>query len=235
MAYYLGRDVVVALTTEVVGFGVDVTGTGSNDIATYAIADGPSSSTDFNFAGPRAFNNAANSPSTTWPTVDRTVFGTQDATVDYSNEVPDVTAVDIGIGATDEDITYFGQRSILKTEIKKETTISITRKKNNECWDVVFNEARHGVESTGAFFGYGAVGNVNPGRADYGYRVFLKLKKDGEVVALPNCCITGHTISLNADGITEETLELYCYLNPIISAGTADTADANLTNDQTVF
>ena len=238
MAYYLGREVVVALTTEDVGFGVDVNclaGGSMGDIATYAVADGPSAATDVSFAGPRVHNNIINSPSTAWSSADRTVFGTQGATREYSNEVVDVTSVDIGIGVSDEDITYFGQRTTLKTEIKKETTISITRKKSNACWDTVFNEARHGVESTGAFFGYGSVGHVNPGRNDYGYRVFLKLKSDGEVIALPNCCITGHTISLNADGTSEETLELMCYLTPIISVGTANVEDETLTDHQTVF
>jgi len=235
MAYYLGQDVVVALTTEDAGFGVDVDMGATPAVATYAIADGPSAASDVNFAGPRDANNIANSPSTAWPNPDRTMFGTQDATRDYTNEVADVTSVDIGIGVSDEDITYFGQRTTLKTEIKKETTISITRKKNNACWDTVFNQARHGVESTGAFFGYGSVGHVNPGRADYGYRVYLKLKSDGEIIALPNCCITGHTISLNADGTSEETIEFMCYITPIVSVGTADTDDARLTNDQTAF
>jgi len=232
MAYYLGREVVVALTTEDVALGLDVDTDEAK--ATYAVGDGPSASTDVSFAGPRAVKNLINEPNSSW-TANKTVFGGQaGSTTPYSNEVPDVTGVDIGIGATDEDITYFGQRSILKTEIKKETTISITRKKNNNCWDVVFNEARHGVESASGFFGYGDVGHVNPGRNDYGYRVFLKLKSDGEVITLPNCCITGHTISLSADGVTEETLELYCYLAPTITAGTVDTETDHVAHE-TVF
>ena len=232
MAYYLGRDVVVALTTEDAGYGVDVDA--SADIATYTVASGPSASTDVNFAGPRASRNAVGSPSALWTNGNYTVFGSQNATRFYSNEVPDVTGIDIGIGVSDEDITYFGQRTTLKTEIKKETTISITRKKNSACWETVFNEARHGVESSGSFFGYGTVGHVNPGREDYGYRVFLKLKKDGEVFTLPNCCITGHTVSLNADGTSEETLELMCYLAPTITAGSVDTATDHVAAE-TVF
>ena len=37
----------------------------------------------------------------------------------------DIIGVDLGIGVTDEDITYMGQKSVLKAEIKKETTVSI--------------------------------------------------------------------------------------------------------------
>ena len=224
MSYYLGRDVVIALTTEDSNFGLSVVdGTGVLD--TKSKPEGPATGTS-HFAGPRSKENATNSPET-GATANTTIFGTQEPTDgsgrDWVNELSDVTSLDVGIGTSDEDISYFGQRSILKTEIKKETTISITRKKNNNCWDAVFNGARHGVESDGAFFGYGSVGHVNPARADYGYRVFIKLKKNTEVLTLPNCCITGHTVSLNGDGVTEETLELMCYVNPVITSGTENT------------
>ena len=58
--------------------------------------------------------------------------------------VDDVTGVDVGIGAMDEDITYFGIRSVTKAEIKKETTVSITRKKKDSEWDTLYNDARYG-------------------------------------------------------------------------------------------
>ena len=224
----LGRDVVVAITTEDVALGVDVTSAGAVD--TFEVAAG---STDTVFAGAKAYKNLADSPIT--GIADRkTVFGTQGETVvaDYTNEVTDVTGIDIGIGATDEDISAFGLRTAGKVEVKKETTLSITRKKNNNSWDLVFNNARHGVEGASSFFGYGTVGHVNPGRADYGYRVFLKLKDQSEVMTLPNCCITGHTLSLNADGTTEETMEFYCYLEPIITSGAINTDPVGAT---TVF
>ena len=233
MAYYLGREVVVAFTTEDVTLGVDVDT--SHVIATYAVGAGPSAASDVSFAGPRAKKNIVGSPSALWTNANFTVFGTQAGSANtYLNEVADVTSVDIGIGTSDEDITYFGQRTTLKTEIKKETTLSITRKKNNASWEIAFNEARHGVESASSYFGYGTVGHVNPGRADYGYRVFLKLNSDGQVITLPNCCITGHTVSLNADGTSEETIEFMCYLNPVITAGTVD-ANTDHSGNETVF
>ena len=67
---------------------------------------------------------------------------------------------------------------------------------------------------------------------DYGYRVFVKLRDQSEVFTLNNCCITGHTISLNVDGTTEETLEFMGYTTPVITAGTSGTDHVA---DTTVF
>ena len=53
--------------------------------------------------------------------------------------VGDLTGVDLSVGVTDEDITYMGSKTVLKAEIKKETTVSLTRKKKDNTWDVVFN------------------------------------------------------------------------------------------------
>jgi len=216
MVYYLGRDVVVALTTEIAGQGVDVEPDGTVD--TFAASAGTGNSgADALFAGPRARRNAANSPNANFSGND-TVFGTQDSTNDYTNEVSDVTSIDVSIGAQDEDITYVGSRSGMKVEVKKETTLTITRKKNNNCWDGIFNSARHGISAADTY-----IGLVNPGRSDYGYRVFLKLKTDGQVLTMTNCCVQAHTVTVNADGTTEESLELMSYLQPIITAGTTGT------------
>ena len=146
----------------------------------------------------------------------------------------DITGVDVSIGAMDEDITYIGQDIPAKLEIKKEYTISLTRKKKDNLWDLVFNgpvkasSAIDDVGKHGARWGFGdnaqeiGNGNYNPttirdtGDADlsaFGYRIAVQLASgsatDGtdEVICFPNCTINGHTMSLNADGITEETLE----------------------------
>ena len=225
MAYYLGRDVAVAITTEDAGVGVDVTAAGV--LGTFVTNDGTS---DTVFAGPRTKLNNANSPNTNFSDVSTTVFGTQGegVTADFSNEVSDLTACDIGIGASDEDVSYLGKKTTLKVEVKKETSVSLTRKKSNNCWEKVFYGARHGVESHPDSF----LGNVNPARSDYGYRVFVKLRDQSEVFTLNNCCITGHTISLNVDGTTEETLEFMGYTTPVITAGTSGTDHVA---DTTVF
>tara|TARA_R110000824_G_scaffold166184_4_gene342914 strand:- start:316 stop:1053 length:738 start_codon:yes stop_codon:yes gene_type:complete len=150
--------------------------------------------------------------------------------------VSDVTGVDVGIGVMDEDITYIGQRATGKVDVKSEYTISLTRKKANNTWDTIFNgpclaaSAEDASGKHGARWGlagdYGnstaaapklASGLANP--KDYnedsgtlaaaGYRLFIVFKSGaaGETMAFPNCLITAHTVSINADGTSEETME----------------------------
>ena len=207
MAYFLGRDVAIAITTEDADYGVDVTTAGAK--GTFTAAAG---STDLVFAGPLLQQDGSDGSSGT------TVFGTQgaDVTADYSNEVGDLTGCDLGIGVTDEDITYLGARSVLKAEIKKETTVTLTRKKSNICWDTIFNDgARWGISDTTFYSGL-----EDPAVSTFGYRIYIKLKNATEVFMIRNACIQGHSISLNADGTTEETLELMSYIDPVI--GTTD-------------
>ena len=148
--------------------------------------------------------------------------------------VSDLTGVDVSIGATDEDITYIGQKAIGKVEIKNEYTLSLTRKKKNNTWDTIFNgpikttSAEDGAGKHGARWGlaglYGnstdaapliADGKANP--KDYnnlttvqaGYRLLVVFKSGsaGQIMEFPNCLIQGHTVSINADGTSEETME----------------------------
>ena len=217
MAYYLGRDVVVALTTEDLAVGVQLDATDSG-LQTFATAAGPEDTAangDVPIAGARV------------GAVLGTITGSG-SYGNYSNEIPDLTGVDIGIGTTDEDITYIGQRSVLKAEIKKETTVSLTRKKSNMAWDVMFNgdgtrTGRYGVSATDTFYS----GLEDPGVADFGYRVYIKLNT-GEIMSIPNCCVQSHSVSLNADGTTEETLEFMSYIDPIIGAAVNVTDAASL-------
>ena len=202
MAYYLGRDVVVALTTEDAEFGLQWDA-GLNTLVTFDTDAGPTDAADVVIGGGR----------------EQPVFGTVPGTTrTYSNEVSDLTGVDLSIGVTDEDITYMGQRSVLKAEIKKETTITLTRKKSDMSWDVMFNgdgtnTGRYGIKGTGSFH----TGLEDPGVADFGYRVYIKLNS-AEVMSIPNMCIQAHSVTLNADGNTEETLELMSYIDPIVAA-----------------
>jgi hypothetical protein len=162
-------------------------------------------------------------------------------------KIPDLTGVDLGISVVDEDITYIGSKTVLKAEIKKETTISLTRKKSNNIWDVVYNgptatsEGWSGSVETGDALNHGARWGVIEGAADtwyinngliapkdavdfggvvpcFGYRVHIELSST-ETISIPACQLTGHTISLNADGTTEETCELISHVTPRI--GTA--------------
>jgi hypothetical protein len=214
MVYFLGRDVVVALTSEDSGdFIISTSG-----VATYQASGAYAGGTLV--AGPRKDNADTGT----------TVFGTQtDNSNDYSNEIASLTACDLSIGATDEDIVYFGQRTTLKAEIKKETSVTLTRKKENDAWEALFNGARSGLNSAGTGIRSNIAGA--PDDVNYGYRVYVKLKNGSEIFVLRNCCITGHTLSLNVDGTTEETLELMSYVDPLIKAADADCLGATDAGD----
>jgi len=125
----------------------------------------------------------------------------------------------LSMGATDEDVVYFGQRQVLKAEIKKETTCSITRKKSDRVWEEVFNNARWGVNEAGNAIRANLAGQ--PDDAGYGFRVYVKMKDTSETFILRNTCIQGHTISLNPDGITEETIEFMTYVDPLMVSADA--------------
>jgi len=231
MAYFLGRDVLVAITTEHTTVGIDVDNAGVKD--TFNADTGPSATTDTVFAGPKDQDNVVDTPFS-GVSAESTVFGTMtgsDADGNFSNEVTDLTACDLTIGTVDEDVSYIGQKSTLKAEIKKETSISLTRKKTSNCWDVIFNEARYGVSAADTY--YGTSGPENPAVSTFGYRVFVLLKQTastGESLILPNCQIVGHSVTINADGATEETLELTTHVSPVVSAISA-AAEVAVTTD----
>jgi len=132
----------------------------------------------------------------------------------------DVVGVDIGIGAMDEDISYFGMRSVTKAEIKKETTVTITMKKKGSEWDTVFNMARYGTKNAGT---EAWLGLEEPDQY-HGYRVAIALKNGSEVLSIPNACVQSHTVTVNADGVTEETIEFMSYVTPFIGTAVTNTA-----------
>tara|TARA_Y100000356_G_C11215490_1_gene266017 strand:- start:102 stop:695 length:594 start_codon:yes stop_codon:yes gene_type:complete len=124
-----------------------------------------------------------------------------------------LTACELSIGSMDEDISYFGMRSQTKADIKKETTVTLTRKKTDEFMDVLFNEARFGALNN--------QGSADDGLAqptgDRGYRVYIEIVANAgtnEVITIKGCCITGHTVTVNTDGTMDETLELMSYITP---------------------
>ena len=59
-----------------------------------------------------------------------------------------------------------------------------------------------------------------------GYRVHVILRSGSvegspayaydEVFSIPNCCVQSHSTSINADGVSEETLEFMSYVEPNI-------------------
>ena len=246
MAYFLGRDVEVFLTTETdntnMGMGVScltVTGgTKAEALATPVMS----------------ILMASN---------------LEDAAAVSGGRVADVTGIDLSISSTDEEEgPYFGQRTTHKIEIRKEQSVTLTRKKNDQSWDFMYN----GPCSTDHFSGsavdaadmgprWGCVsgaltsgihvigdGNYNPrfesttggqpvsggdgasGVSLFGYRIHVRLKNSaaGEVYTVRNSMITGHTVSLNADGTMEETMEYMSNVPPTFASG-ANTFDLVLT------
>ena len=167
--------------------------------------------------------------------------GIEELTAADLNTLTDLVGVDITIGSTDEDVSYFGQRSALKSEIKNEITVSFTRKKSDSKFEILFNKARDGVLSytnsnktildvdsasisstipaanTVELYSASASGKEQPSQ-NFGYRVHVMLKRSGEVLTFQNCCITSYSVSLNPDGITEETIEMYGYMKPKVTS-----------------
>jgi len=193
MVYFLGRDVKVAMTTES-ATGVSISGNA---------AIGTGSATSGDVIEPLE-SSAAN------------IFGTGS---NY-NQFTDVTGVDLTLGKIDEDIAYMGQRTALKAEIKNETTLVITKKKDGKFWDHVFMDARYGTD------GSNLIDGLSQPTAKFGYRIYLALKDDGssEVISIPNMVFADHSVALNVDGTTEETLTFTGHVEPYINTEVVQTA-----------
>ena len=200
MAYFLGSDVKVALTTEHETYGLQVAESGSSGFYELSSAASPA-----NGINKLSLGN----------------LGTDNALVD-------VTGLDLGIGAMDEEVTYLGHRTPLKAEVHKETTISITLKRKNAVYDVIFTGDKDSVIGRwgiGTNIGANAMGNgLSEPIATYGFRIAIYIKSGKEVFTILNCTFTGHSISLNADGTQEETLDFSSQVEPIIDDVAYETA-----------
>ena len=200
MAYFLGRDVKVAITTEDADRGVGISS------ATPDVAEATATATG---------------------DVIEILGGTlYDAGSNY-NPFTDVTSVDLTLGKVDEDIAYMGQRTALKAEIKNETTIVITKKKDGKFWDHVFMDARYGVNGT-------SLATAIQPTTEFGYRLHVQLKSSNEVISIPNCVLSDKSTSLNADGVTEESLTFLSHVTPAIDTvayQVATTSDGSTAQD----
>jgi hypothetical protein len=198
MAYFLGRDVKVWITTEDASIGIKEN---SNELITASTTSVSST----------AFANKLHS-------------GSVEDTYAYA----DITGVDIGLGVTDEDISYMGLRSVLKAEIKKETAFNGPCSSSNTESGSSAQSARWGVSTVDSAAKISS-GTKSPKdhtdgtNVTFGFRVHVQLKGSTEVISVPACQITGHSITLNADGTTEETLEFMSHADPLIAA-TANTS-----------
>jgi len=209
MAYFLGRDVSVFICTEAAN-GTNASGVFVDDAGDLAVVSG---------SGDKTFAHPLGSGLTI-----------------AENEVQNMTGVDLSIGAVDEDITYFGERSVTKAEIKKETVLTLTKKKTDNVFDGVYNNGgRYGVSgsSVGNAFADG-LGQPSQQKVSsdisYGYRIHVQMKDQTETFSIPNACIQSHTTSLNADGTTEETIEFMSYVTPLVTTGNVATTATTAAN-----
>lgn len=165
-------------------------------------------------------------------------------TGDDKNTLSDVTGIDVSLDKTDEDLTFFGQKTILNAEIKKGVSITLTRKKSDADYQFLFERARGGVSTftsstsgtldedsvTSVSGSTGVTANLTgldnhtfmPSNGNYGYRVHLQMKEGTEVMSILNCCFQDYAVTTSADGITEESLTFYSYMDPVINT-TANT------------
>ena len=193
MAYFLGSDVEVCITTECHANSIEV------DVASGNYAVSGAAGVDVTYGVNR--RQAANA-----------VFA-DDALVD-------IVGVDIGIGAMDEDIDYLGHNTPLKAEIRKNTTVTLTFKRKNLVFDALYigdkdgNIGRWGPVS-------GSTASVNTGleepTVDYGYRLYIKLKASNEIFTIRNSQMTANNITLTPDGVQEQSLEFTSMVEPKIN------------------
>ena len=228
MAYFLGRDVNVFLFTEEDATAKNIGLSGSVTVAPTIVV------------GATAVNNFA---------VSMYVDGGGESdrlTSNYTAQA-DITGVDVSLTTQDEDTSYIGQKQAGKVEIKKNYTVTLTRKKKDNVWDVIFNgdsagsKARFGLANGATALGDGLVNPTSvlagsdTDKSCYGYRLALQLKtgtsgntSNEECICITNCCITSYTTTLNADGVTEETMEFMSY-QPAVYGLSGDEINRTLT------
>jgi len=230
MTYFLGRDVEVYLTTESA-----TAPSGGN--ACSIVVDTVSGAKLL-----RSDDGGSEDP------VSGSMIPQMAAAAAVSGSVLDLTGIDLSIGVSDEDVgPFLGAPQIMqKVELRKETVVTLTRKKSDNFFDVIFNGpvetgsfiqgntadakrvgARYGLDFTAVStckIGDGQsymkdVGDLNAStNCCYGYRLHMVLKPSGaaseEVFVVKNAVMTGHTVSLNADGVTEESIEFTSSVAP---------------------
>jgi hypothetical protein len=138
----------------------------------------------------------------------------RDGTVKGVPQLTNIIGLDVSIGTMDEDITYFGFRQTTKAEIKKETTISITRKKESLVWDSVFNNEATSIYGRWGVSGTTGLDGLSEPTVELGYRVHVMLQNGTEVMSIPGCVLASHTVTTNVDGSADETLEFTTPLTP---------------------
>tara|TARA_Y100000296_G_scaffold82806_1_gene112543 strand:+ start:13 stop:789 length:777 start_codon:yes stop_codon:yes gene_type:complete len=246
MAYYLGRDIDIAITTEDPQYSIGLVKPSGNEQTAGALDHRETKGSDSTqyvnathgsllFAGPLAqgADTSAddNDPWNQALTGDATPLKAEA----WSNVPSNITGLDLSFGVMDEDVAFVGQRSVLKAEIKKDNSVTLTRKKSDSVWSVIYNDARFGLADPKPTDGYKPLPSDSPNpfhdglsAPDYvtcGYRVYLRFgpaDSTGETFILRNCYVTDYSVTLGADSSQEESLTLQSYIDPIIFTGAVD-------------
>lgn len=224
MAYFTGRDVRLWITTEHADDGVrlDGTNTPTDRLMVHENAD---AATPGNLS----------------------IISGLDAAGLTAWMLSDITGIDVSIGAQDEDISFMGLRNVGKIEVKKDTSVSITRKKSDVKFSMLFQGKTNPTHSNGdgkhgARYGLINSGGmmISDGTTDpkttlddasnqcFGYRVFIELKPDtssddsgtGEVLIIPNCMFSEYGHTLSNESANEETFTMTSQVKPFIYNGT---------------
>lgn len=225
MAYFTGRDVSAWVTTEHLSDGVGVSGAPADSLMVLADA----------------------TTQTTPRTQDIIPALAQAGDVDW--QISNLTGLDVSIGAQDEDISFIGLRNVGKIEVKKDTSITFTKKKNNAKFSMLFQgktASAHSASGGNHSGRYGLIakadntvalindGTVDPkttldetGNQCFGYRVFVELKAesavgegDGEVLCIPNCHFMEYGHTVSNESANEETFTLQSQVKPFLWDGT---------------
>jgi len=132
-------------------------------------------------------------------------------------------------------LTAAGASSLIELSNATTDTLTSATPSINSLPTFMRQGARFGIVYTGSTAKIG-MGRTNPKHVTsgtsfemntdtvyYGYRVHVRLKDAAEVYTVRNAAITGHTVTLNADGVTEETLELSTTVPAILYTGATNT------------
>ena len=220
MAFYTGKEVKVWVCTESVDSSTDIAlgvktdaGSGKNEMNIFGSVSATASRPDEMFAAPHN-------------------HGADNADLNIRN----LTGVDISIGAVDEDISYFQTANVGKIEIKKETSVTLTKKMTDKAFLVAYqgkvfvDDAEDGVGNHPSRWGLKNSTDISSGSSDpkhtldagdgisYGYRVHILLKASGQVISIPNCTLMSHAVTVSNDAANEETIEFMSTVKPKITA-----------------
>ena len=206
MTYWLGKDVDIFMTTEQKWLAVS----GTYNVTGMTAVSG---ATDANISTGNFF-----------------VIPNRQKGMASASKLTDVTGIDFSPTTVDETISFMGKNTNLTAEIKKAMVITITRKVSNACFDYVYNYARDGCYATSGAAEAGDAylfdGLTTSNNQSFGYRLHLRFASGNtgnvdEVMTISNCCVTAHSRTMTPDGATEETIELYSYVQPITSVSGA--------------